>query len=364
MENDIENEAILEQSSKRNMFWVTGGIVLAVLAGIAVYSLQTGTIFSETLPKINTSATTETISPTPMPFEEITIPYLRNREYVSTLGDRTLQYEASQYNAYFTSYTSDGLRINGLLTIPSGEMPEGGWPAVIFIHGYIPPAQYQTVQQYYDYVDYLARNELVVFKIDLRGHGSSEGEAGGGYYSADYIIDTLNAHSALQASGFVHSDKIGLWGHSMAGNVVMRSMAVKPEIKAAVIWAGAVYTYEDMQKYGISDSSYQRPPESSPRVRSRQRMRDIHGEPDLNNPFWQQMAPVTYLTDLKGAVQINHAVDDTVVNIGYSRDLAEYLKDAGVVYELNEYQSGGHNISGSSFVEAMGKGVEWYRERL
>ena len=47
-------------------------------------------------------------------------------------------------------------------------------------------------------MDYLAQNGFVVFKIDLRGHGDSEGEPGGGYFGADYVTDTLNAHSALE----------------------------------------------------------------------------------------------------------------------------------------------------------------------
>ena len=33
-------------------------------------------------------------------------------------------------------------------------------------------------------------------------------------------------------------------------------MLVSPEIKAGVIWVGAVYSYEDFMKYGISDNSY------------------------------------------------------------------------------------------------------------
>ncbi len=304
------------------------------------------------------------LSPTVMPFEGITIPALRKRVYVSSLGKRELYDSNSSYTAYLTHYDSDGLRINGLLTVPNGKKPESGWPAIIFIHGYIPPNQYQTTQKYVDYVNYLAENEFVVLKIDLRGHGTSEGTAGGGYYGADYVIDTLNARAALQKADFVNPDKIGLWGHSMAGNIVMRSMVIRPEIPAAVIWAGAVYTYEDMLKYRINDNSYQRLPEGSHPTQTRQRIRDLYGDPDLQNPFWKQMSPVTYLSDLQGAVQLNHAVDDTVVNIGYSRDLAEYLKRATIPYELHEYSTGGHNVSGQSFNEAMANTVAFFNMYL
>jgi dipeptidyl aminopeptidase/acylaminoacyl peptidase len=302
-------------------------------------------------------------TPTPLPFHELTIPYLREREYKSALNDLEFQYEGSNYTAYLASYDSDGFKVNGLLTQPKGDRPKEGWPAIVFLHGYIPPRQYQTMQQYYDYVDYLARNGFVVFKIDLRGHANSEGQAGGGYFGSDYIVDTLNAYAALQSSEFVNPQRIGLWGHSMAGNILLRSFAVRPKIPAVVIWAGAVYSYADREKYGISDTSFQ--PSANPTgVSRRQRLTDLYGEASKGHEFWDVMAPTNFLTDLKGALQIHHAVNDNVVNIGYSRDLVSLLKDSSVQYELYEYQDGGHNILGAAFDQAMQRTVEFFQKHL
>ncbi len=307
---------------------------------------------------------TGSLNPTPTPFEhkEMTIPFLRSREYKSTLSELSLLSSTSSYNSYLTSYTSDGLRINALLTKPTGNSPEGGWPAIIFIHGYIPPSQYQTTTRYVDHIDYLARNGFVVFKIDLRGHGDSEGEPGGAYYSSDYIIDALNAYAALDSTDFVN--KIGFWGHSMAGNVVLRSLAAKPEIPAASIWAGAVFSYTDREKYGISDNSYRPPELSQQRQRTRQRITESYGEASSNHPFLKEVVPTNYLNDLKGSIQLNHAIDDNVVNIGYSRDLDNLLDKTTVAHELNEYSSGGHNITGGSFTQAMQKTVEFFSKYL
>lgn len=302
--------------------------------------------------------------PTPGPFEEITIPYLRKKEYNSELGQLREVAGNSNYTSYLTSYTSDGLKINGLLTIPTGTVPTGGFPAIVFVHGYIPPTLYQTLEKYTDYVDYLARNGFVVFKIDLRGHGNSEGEPGGGYFGADYVTDTLNAYSALQNSDFVNRNKIGLWGHSMAGNIVMRSLAVRPNIPAVDIWAGAVYTYTDQREYGINDQSY-RPPQSATALRNRrQALFEKVGSPSADSKFWQLVAPTSFLTDIKGAVQINHATDDEVVDIRYSRNLNMLLDKTSVPHELYEYQSGGHNFTGSTFTEAMDRTVDFFNKYL
>jgi len=303
-------------------------------------------------------------SPTPFPFQEMTIPALRSREYKSNLNEKEVYSQNGSYTSYLTSYDSDGVKVNGLLTIPTGEAPEGGWPAIVFVHGYIPPSIYTTTGNYVDYVDYLAQNGYVVFKIDLRGHGDSEGEAGGGYYGSDYILDTLNARAALSSSDFVNTDKIGLWGHSMAGNVVTRALAAMPNIPAVVVWGGAVYTYADMQKYGIDDNSYRPPVDVNRNSNRRQKLNDTYGTFNSNSEFWKLVPFTNYLGDIKGAISLNHAIDDTVVNIGYSRDLNVLLDKTNIPHELNEYPSGGHNINGSSFGPAMQNTVNFYDKYL
>ncbi|OGD86932.1 hypothetical protein A2870_00280 [Candidatus Curtissbacteria bacterium RIFCSPHIGHO2_01_FULL_41_11] len=303
----------------------------------------------------------------PFPFEDLTIPYLAKREYKSALGSLNEVSRNSNYTSYLTGYDSDGFRINGLLTIPNVIDPQGDrrkYPAVIFIHGYIAPAQYKTLVNYASYVDYLAKNGFVVFKIDLRGHADSEGEPGGAYYSSDYIIDVLNARAALASSDFVNADKVGLWGHSMAGNVVFRSLAAKGDIPAAVIWAGAVYSYEDFQQFSINDDSYRPPDTNAERARKRRELFNTYGEFSADSDFWQKVPATNYLNNIKGAIQIHHAANDDVVDINYSRNLSSILDKTSIPHELYEYTSGGHNLTGDSFNLAMQRTVDFFREHL
>lgn len=335
------------------------GLLLFVLgiAGWSVWQMR-GEYRTQHSPDVSTA------TPSPVPFEELTIPYLRARTYTSSLGERVQYAKSSNFTSYRTSYQSDGLTIHGLLTVPDADMPKGGFPAIVFVHGYIPPTQYVTTEKYVEYVNYLASRGFVVFKIDLRGHGTSEGEPGGAYYSSDYVIDTLNAYAALSGADFVNASRIGLWGHSMAGNVLMRAFAARPTIPAVVIWAGAGYTYADLQEYRLNDASYRPPQVTSPRASARQRLRDAHGEFDAKDPFWKQVAVTNYLADLRGALEIHHAVDDTVVSIEYSRNLMKLLDTTFVSHRLYEYPTGGHNISGSSFGQAMQRTAEFYRTHL
>ncbi|MBN2045566.1 MAG: alpha/beta hydrolase [Anaerolineales bacterium] len=322
---------------------------------------------------------TSTITPTPTATEivfsfgrELTIDYLRAQEFTGSkivfeqkLADR------SNYHRYLASYLSEGNRIYGLLTIPFGDPPEGGFKAIVFNHGYIPPGVYRTTERYVAYVDYLARSGFVVFKIDYRGHGDSEGEAAGSYFHPGYTIDAINAFKSLQKMENVDPDGIGMWGHSMAGNVTLRAMLVEPEIKAGVIWAGAVYSYADLVEYGITDSTYRPPPtltpasgeEESP-LRFSDNIFEIYGRPDLSEPYWQAVSLTMNLDYLSSPLQIHHAEDDTVVSIAYSYELAESLLALGKRYEFYVYESGGHNLESSAFLPALQRTVAFFEDNL
>ncbi|GEM_PF-318958 len=352
------------------IFAVIGLFFLAAIGAIT-YFLIRGQKSLEQIERMDAPPTPAVFSAnSSLAFKELTIPYLTERNYESETGGLEQVSTSSTHTSYLTSYDSDGLNINALLTIPRGQVPTGGWPAIVFVHGYIPPSIYQTNgESYSDYVDYLARNGFIVFKIDLRGHGTSEGEPGGAYYSGDYIIDTLNAVSAMKGftiagEGVVNPEKIGLWGHSMAGNVTFRSFVAAKNIPALVIWSGAVYTYEDWQEFGLNDNSYRPPSDDSQRQRYREELFNAHGEFDSDSEFWEMVVPVNYLEGVSGAVQLDHAINDDVVNIGYSRGLSKILQDAGVTYELNEYSSGGHNITGVAFTTAMQDTVRFFNENL
>jgi len=363
LENNLEKNLNKKKFSKILISVSLPLFGLIVALGYYIYATNSPSQTEIATPNVkveNNAEVTEDV-----PFKEMTIPYLRSRNYESDLSELTPYSSNANYTSYLTSYSSDGFKINGLLTRPIGQMPAGGFPAIVFVHGYIPPANYQTTgESYSDYVDYLARNGFVVFKIDLRGHGNSEGEANGAYYSGDYIIDVLNARNALQKLDFVAPSKIGLWGHSMGGNVVFRSFVASSDIPAVVIWAGAVYTYEDMRELGIDDDSYRPPTDNSERQRRRELLFNTHGEFDSGSEFWRTVVPTNYLDGLSGAIQLNHAVNDDVVNIEYSRNLDKILNGTNIDHELNEYQSGGHNISGGAFNQAMQNTVRFFNENL
>ena len=297
---------------------------------------------------------------------ELTIAALREREI--TGSEITIEQTLANgigYAQYIASYISEGNKIYGLLTVPFGDPPPGGFKAIVFNHGFIPPDSYRTTERYVAYVGTLASHGFVVFKIDMRGHGNSEGEATGSYYSAGYTIDAIAALKSLQTLDYVDPQGIGMWGHSMAGNVVLRAMLVEPDIKAGVIWAGAVYSYDDFVKYRISDPS--RPASGGTPSPSRRRSRaliTLYGEPDSARPYWQAVSLTENIDYLQSPLQIHHATNDSVVNIGYSIDLSEVLTQHNKHFEFYWYDGGGHDIDSPYFEDAMLRTIAFYQKHL
>jgi len=308
---------------------------------------------------------TPTPTPTPTSLHPLMVEYMRQQTYPGSeiTIQETLE-PGSNYDRYIASYLSEGLKIYALLTVPRGEKPENGWPAVVFNHGYIPPDQYRTTERYVAYVDGFARNGYIVFRSDYRGHGNSEGEAISSRSSPAYTVDVLNAVAAIKGFPDADPDRIGMWGHSMGGGITLRTMVTTSDIKAGVIWAGTVASYPDMferwRRPGDNgDSPAPTPDPNSRRWRWRQEMLETYGSPEENPEFWAAISPNSYLSDLSGPVQLHHGTADTSVPVEYSVTLEAQIQAVGKLVELFTYEGDNHNIS-ASFSTAMARSIQFF----
>jgi len=299
--------------------------------------------------------------------DPLTIMAMKNKDYPGSdlVIEQTL-FDEFNYHQYIASYKSDGLKIYGLLTVPTGVKPKSGWPVIIFNHGYIPPTQYRTTERYVAYVDAFARAGYIVFKSDYRGNGSSEGKPEGAYYSTSYVNDVLNALSTLKKYKDADPERIGMWGHSMGGNITLRSLVVRPyDIKAAVIWGGVVGTYNDLMNNWQRRVSYNPPPnELALRNRNRANLIAKHGTPQSNPEFWHSIDPNYYLSDITAPIQLDTGAEDEEVPPAFSQDLFDRLKKLKKTVEFYSYPGGDHNISDPNFSLAMKRSLDFFDKYL
>ncbi len=296
-----------------------------------------------------TPSPTSSLTPTPTPtLHPLTIEAMRRRDYPGSpiTIEQTLP-AGSNYSRYIASYLSEGLKINGLLTVPYGDPPPTGWPVIIFNHGYIPPDIYQTTSRYVAYVDAIARHGYIVFKPDYRGHGNSEGTPGGAYGSPDYVVDVLNAMTSMENYPGADAERVGMWGHSMGGYITLRAMVIRPDVKVGVIWAGVVASYPDLVTlWHRTPAAPGTPSPTSGFSRSwRNRLTSVYGAPDENPVFWDSISANAYLGDLSGPLQLHHGTADHEVPLIFSQTLYDQVQAAGGTVELYVYPGADHNLA-------------------
>jgi len=304
---------------------------------------------------------------------------MRQRSYPVSeiLVEETLEL-ADDYSRYIVSYQSDGGKVYALMTVPTGARPDTGWPVIVFNHGYVRPSWYSTIGNYVPYMDMLASNGYIVFKSDYRGHGRSEGEetVGGGYGLPDYTVDVLNAVASLKAYPDADPNRIGMWGHSMGGQITLRAMVVSKDIKAGVIWAGVVSPYPDV----IARWDFTKNPDLFPEAVSDNfttpepsagnwlqnfsswvnEFTTKYGNPEENPAFWDTISPNSYLADLSGPIQLHHSITDEMVPLAWSETLVAELQAVGnTSYEFYTYPDDNHNIV-VSYGTAMQRTVDFF----
>ena len=289
-----------------------------------------------------------TATATPLPAHPLSIEYLRQQDYpASEIVVEEVLEPGSNYFRYYVSYQSEGLKIYALMTLPYGDTPPTGWPAVVFNHGYIAPQHYRTTERYINYVDGFARNGYIVFRSDYRGHHNSEGQAKGAYRDPGYTIDVLNAVAALKNFNQADPNRIGMWGHSMGGFITYRAMVVDPDIKAGVIWAGVVDSYDDLASRWFRN------------WRGGPSFTDIYGFPEESPEFYQSISANYYLADLSGPLQLHHGTADETVPYQMSVNLAEQARAAGQIAELYLIKDDNHNL-GHYFTTTMNRSIAFF----
>ena len=224
---------------------------------------------------------------------EVSIEALRARTYVSRI-----QLESARHDySFLASYDSDGNRIYTRIDLPVAPAPTGGYPVLIFVHGWYGREGAPTYDFLYRpdslserYISRYLDAGFVVISPALRGHGTVNGIAAEGIEFLDawdngsyispmfYTIDVLNLLEGIMTledidwpakeqveKVRVDRSRINIAGYSQGGDVALTALAVSGEnstiintLAAGSIWSGCFGTrFEQAATYGPMASTLQ-----------------------------------------------------------------------------------------------------------
>ncbi|MGB5411572.1 MAG: alpha/beta fold hydrolase [Woeseiaceae bacterium] len=279
------------------------------------------------------------------------------------------------FSAELYSYKSASLKVHAMVARPDGDVPDGGFPVLIANHGHHPdPPKYGITADgkdwrpgdYYRRIPELfAAAGFLVVMPDYRGHNNSEGFefTEGMLESAYYTEDVLNLLAGLDDIADINSGQIFMWGHSMGGEVTLRTLLATERVKAASMWSSVGGDIWDQSYYY---SRYEEPtaPDSSEAdkyviSRLRGRIADLDGDFDPAS-----VEPYLYLDDLRTPIIIQHSVGDRGAAYKWSERLAKELYVRGKTYEFWSYDGDRHLFADDDFATAVARDVAFFESQL
>lgn len=301
--------------------------------------------------------TSTAVPPTPLPtrtlqpYEQYTIDALRRRTY----GGGSIEIldklaETDLYTSYSIRYPSDGLNIYGFVNIPKGPGP---FPVIVPVHGYAPYGSYNVFDPSADFSDIFAENQFIVVHPGLRNHPPSD--SGDNLLRVGMSVDVMNLIALLRDTGNLpaelagaNPERIGLWGNSLGGEIVLRVLTLSPDIRAALLYSSMSGNIElnSRQLYEIT--------------------RDDQFQQDSQVPIemMSRISPMYYYHFIKSAVQLHHGLDDTTAPISWAVETCSFLQSAGVPAQCIYYPDVGHVFNRSNFEQVVSSALEFYRLNL
>lgn len=301
-----------------------------------------------TLTPTPTALPAATVTPTPEPFRDLYIQALMERSYGGGVLEDTGNLKgAAGFSRKLFRYRSEGLSLYGFINIPAGDGP---FPVIVMAHGYVDPAKFSTLDYSVRYADALTEAGYIAIHPNLRGYApSAKGENVLGTGDA---IDVLNLIALVRqqagSEGLLKTadaERIGVWGHSMGGGIVMRALIVDDGIRAGLLYASInmdeALNLAHFEKDGRGNEKTEAPPE-----------------------ILELLSPQNYLDAVSAPLAIFHGGKDDVVPASWSRDLCSTFEGMGKDVTCREYPDQPHTFQNSGDAQFMREMIAFFDQYL
>ncbi len=226
--------------------------------------------------------------------------------------------------------TFDDRQIPAFLHIPSPNMPKGGYPAVIVVHGG-PEAQY--LPQYRADVQYMVDCGYAVLAPNVRGstgYGNAYRSLDDVELRMDSVKDLMHARLWLGERPDVNGDRIVVSGRSYGGFMVLAAVTAYPQL-----WAAGI------EFFGIANwiTFFER---TGP---WRRKLRAVeYGDPDTQADFLREISPINQVDRISVPMFVAHGLNDPRVPLFESELIVESLRQRDVPVEYLTFSNEGHGF--------------------
>ena len=298
----------------------------------------------------------------------LSIDAMRADSHTATLSFERVLEDGPSFSAYLVSYRSSGLKVYALVAVPNSPKPKAGYPVLVANHGFDPTPdgiESRPGDYYRDIPDIYAREGFLVVMPDYRGHNISEGiEFTTGFLATNYYtLDVLALLSALPGLDDADLDKLFMWGHSLGGEIALRTLLIDGSIRGASLWSpvgGSLW--EQAYHYSWYDSDDNTDTHDKPKARMDELRRDIDS---LGFPYDPDSSePGQYLHFLDTPILVHHAKDDGEVPYIWSELLATKLELQNKTYTFYSYESDNHLFEDELQATAVARDVEFFRSLM
>jgi dipeptidyl aminopeptidase/acylaminoacyl peptidase len=347
---------ILRVTSRITRLGLVPALVVAALAGLALV-LPVGPTHPRAVATPGArAAALGAHNDTSTPFNLVSIPALTRHEYdgralrLTRVITRTIS-----FTRYAVSYRSGDLKITGVMDVPARR---GRFPLVVLAHGWTDPARYRSGGMIERERVRLAQSGFVALQIDYRNHGGSTRETTEVVAEPlGYPEDLVNAVRAVRRARlpFVDAGRVGLFGRSMGGGVVINALAARPRLaKAAVL-------YSPVSSSAVE--TYRRWVRPNPELRAK--VEAAYGTPTTRPDVWSRASARTYLGRVDVPMQVHHGKRDDVCPVRWSRATVKALKTGGNRrVTMHGYVGQDHRFTGQSWRRFMTRSIAFLRAEL
>jgi dipeptidyl aminopeptidase/acylaminoacyl peptidase len=231
----------------------------------------------------------------------------------------------------FASY--DGMKVPGLLYVPHAADADGSSPALVRVHG--GPGG-EAVVGYSADTQCLVNHGYVVFDINNRGssgYGKTFFKMDDRKHGEADLGDVVAAKGMLAATGYVDPARIGIYGGSYGGYMVLAALTLQPDAFAVGV-----------DLFGISN--WVRTLESIPPYWEsfREALYAEMGDPETDAERLHRISPLFNADRIRSPLMVLQGANDPRVLKVESDEIVEAARKNGVPVEYVVFPDEGHGF--------------------